>query len=125
MPNGLAWLDFIMVILATYRLAQLFSKDDGPLNVFKNMRGNAKSRRAYYQGIMTNGSIPEGERFIANKLFIFWHNVWAWLECPYCNGVCFSAICLLVLQFKPVGWWVLAWLAVAGAQAFLQDVSQR
>jgi hypothetical protein len=124
MPNGLGWLDFIMATLATYRLAQFISKDDGPLDIFKRLRLHARKLAGYHQGVMTNGSLPEGERFIASRLFITWKNIVAWLECPYCNGVWFSAACLLLVQVHPIGWWIVAWLAVAGGQAFLQGVNQ-
>jgi len=127
MPNELGWLEIIIVILATYRLAQFVSKDDGPMGCMKNLRQLARTRKAYHRGVMTNGSLPEGERFIANRLFLFWHNALNWMECPYCNGVWFAALCigLLLEPVRQVGYWTVLWLAVAGGQAFLQSVGER
>jgi len=123
MPNQLGWLDFIMIILATYRLAQMVSKDDGPFDIFKRLRLYARKRTGYYQGVMTNGSLPDSERFIASRLFIAWKNAVGWLDCPYCNGVWFAIGCILLLH-NPIGWWIVLWLAVAGGQAFLQGINQ-
>jgi hypothetical protein len=125
MLSELGWLDFVLMILAAYRLAQLVSKDDGPFDVIKNVRQHARSRKAYYRGAMTNGSLLEGERFIANRLFLLWHNALNWMECPYCNGVWFAALCLFLLlsPVRPIGFWLVAWLAIAGGQSFLQEVT--
>ena len=106
--------NFVLAVLATYRLAQLVSLDDGPLDCFATLRGLT----AYnLKGKQREGPI--------------WKSLEELMDCPYCLGVWFAGLMtLLVVQIAPMNLWtgLLFWLGVAGGQCALQsstDVSRR
>ena len=94
---------FFLAALACFRLAELFAFDEGPLKVFlmiRNMFG------AYELG--ENGEPKRA-----------WGRL---IICPFCIGLWFTLAATLLL------WWgsspqhmVLIWLALAGAQAAIED----
>jgi hypothetical protein len=99
------WLRFVLAAFVCYRLAELVTVDDGPGNVFKLIRAKLG---AYYLGA---DGLPETSLGRA-------------AICPWCVGIWIAAGLALILF--PVGpMMVLWWLAIAGAQAFLQGVAGR
>lgn len=89
----------VCAALAVYRLAQLLSLDDGPLAVF------ARLRAAF------PGGTWGGARW----------SVAEWLRCPFCQGVWWAALIVPALLWPGrVGDALLAWLALAGAQSWLE-----
>ena len=108
------FIEFVLAVLATYRLAQLVALDDGPLDCFATLRG------------LTVYS-PKGKR----REGPIWKSLEELMDCPYCLGVWFAGLMtLLVVQIVPTDLWtgLLFWLGVAGGQCALQsstDVSRR
>jgi len=96
---------FVLAVFACYRLAELVAVDDGPGDIFKKAR---TIMGAYYRDEYGD---PESS---LGKL----------ASCPYCVGVYFAAGLALILF--PIGWGTLLyWAAIAGGQAFLQNVGGR
>lgn len=90
--------------LTVYRLAQLFSLDDGPFAVFERLRRWSRARPAAWGGV--RWSVAE------------------WLACPFCQGVWWAAITLPLLVWPTVGGDLfLLWLGLAGAQSWLEGNS--
>lgn len=94
-------LDFLLEVLAVYRLSQLISVDDGPFDVFKRLRLLCGQIAYKYKKIKTLADL---------------------VNCPYCVGVWFALCVVIALRQR---YWFLRWLAIAGGQAFLQQVSDR
>ncbi len=98
----------IRCALAAYRLAQLFSIDDGPMRIFANLRQWARKSAAHEQ-IRSHGRFGPRQSLAEG------------LECPYCVGVwmaVFVALCAYV--HNPITEVFLDVLAIAGGQALLQ-----
>jgi hypothetical protein len=97
-------LTFALLSLACYRLARFVAYDDAPGDVMLNIRTAAGSYRYNDRGQL------EG----------FWAKL---LACPYCSGLWIA----LPLAYVAVGWSLqlpLYWLAIAGAQAAIQGVTE-
>jgi hypothetical protein len=91
----------ILAIFATFRLARLISRD----TIFDALR-NAINRKA---------AEPDSG----------WYFIAEWMNCPHCVGVWIAFFIVISLSFY-FRWTFLAgmliWLAVAGAQSFLQSL---
>jgi hypothetical protein len=88
------WLELVLAILATYRVAQLITLDDGPFMICDRVRRFLGRRPKLRE---------------AAELF----------HCPYCLGVWLAGMFALVMRpGQPVLWW----LAVAGGQAVLEEL---
>ena len=91
----------LLAALAVYRLAQLLSLDDGPLAVFARVRRWSQAHPAAWGG--WRWSVAE------------------WLACPFCQGVWWAAVALPLLVWPTAGGDLfLLWLALAGAQSWLE-----
>jgi hypothetical protein len=93
---------FVLAVFACYRLAQLIALDDGPYSVFDRLRKELGWRAANEN--------------------VFWQNMAELFHCPFCLGIWF-AIPLAFYVGEGIIEIVIAWLAIAGAQAFLQGVN--
>ncbi len=100
---------FVLAILATFRVARLLPLDDGPFFILERVR-----------------------RFTSEKLYAekselgIWHNVYEAVTCPYCQGLYFAFLCVLLLIYPTVyGDIFLLIFALAGAQALLQKWTER
>lgn len=91
-----SWLQFLLVALASYRVARMISLEEGPYSVFFKLR----------RPFLDAGGTPKT-----------W--IGRGLTCPLCVGVWVS---LAMLGISYVEWlnWLVVWLAVAGLQAALQ-----
>ena len=85
-------LAYILVSLATYRVATDIAWEDGPFAVFAWMRGRAMVRFGPLHWVVTG------------------------LSCPICGSFWIAPLALTAWLYLP---WLVAWLAVAGAVAFL------
>jgi hypothetical protein len=100
----LSALDFLIAVLACYRLAQFLSLDDGPGMIFQRLRQWSLSQ----QGALWGKSLAE------------------FLECPYCQGVWFAGLLALwIVTPRNIIDWLVLTCALAGAQAFLQVMGDR
>ncbi len=99
----------LIAVLATYRLAHLLPRDDGPLFVFTRIR-------TYISTKAMNENDPLG----------LWANIDAWSECPYCQGL-YAAMFVVWLsekRTKKTNLFLLV-LAIAGGQSLLQKWSEK
>lgn len=95
--------DLLVLSLATYRLAQLVSIDDGPAGIFARLRRWTDS--------LAKAEQDEGE---GRHL---WQNINEGIHCPYCVGMWLAGLLLLVYK----RWYTLVYLlAVAGGQSWLE-----
>lgn len=105
----------VLAVFAAYRLASMISKDEGPYlglwkspeqtGVFEYLRIKA--------GVYDIGRDGRPESNLARGL-----------SCPLCTGVylSFAMVALAYLPFK-LGEFFLAWMAVSGAQVFLENLT--
>lgn len=89
--------------LATYRLAQLGTLEEGPLGVLDLVRTSA---------VELAGRISPAVGKSAA----------AFADCQFCQGVWFAGLTLL-LQRTKLGRAFVLWMAVAGLQDFLEDAT--
>lgn len=98
-----------LAMLACYRLSQLVAIDDGPLYIFKDLR------------LMLGKWAASRE----SKRIGWRHSLAELLTCPFCLGVWFSVPLTAIILFpNAVFDAALIFLAVAGAQTFLQEHSK-
>lgn len=99
---NIEWL--VMCALATYRMSQLLAVDEGPYGVFAEIRDYARVMYAKD----------------SSKL---WYNISTLIECPYCNGVWFGAMCALFVLSGVYALQAFVFvMAIAGGQSVIQDV---
>lgn len=98
-----------LAVLAVYRAAQFIAFDEGPWSI-------GYSIRDFAGGYDLDENTGEPKTVVGRMII-----------CPYCLGVWFAlpgAALYFLSGFWPVAL-VLAWLGIAGAQAFAQDLAQR
>jgi hypothetical protein len=97
----MAWFDFLVVVLATYRLAALIATETGPGAIFAKFRAAVGKRWPPDKDKGTQHWIDEG------------------VNCPLCVGFYMSFAILGLWQWELARWVIIA-LAVAGLQVFMQ-----
>lgn len=95
------WSEILLSIFANYRVAQLITLDVGPFGMFDRIR-KFLGRRA------------------DNNLL--WRELAELVHCPYCIGVWIACVPALLLAQDIPAFFLLG-LGVAGAQAFLQSLT--
>lgn len=102
---------FILAVLATFRIARLLPLDDGPFYVFERIRIFTDKMRKKEQDQLG-----------------FWHNLDDAVLCPYCQGLYFAFLCILVIfpitKSKKRDKFLLIF-ALAGAQTILQKWTEK
>ena len=89
------WFRLIIAVLATWRIAHLVAKEDGPFDLIVRLRtlaGNGMFGRL--------------------------------MDCPYCLSLWFAAPAALTLASSPVGW-IFAWLAISGGSCFMEKITEQ
>jgi hypothetical protein len=100
----MAMIQFVITILATYRLAHLLPEDEGPLFIFARIRSFVGTR-----ALMEND--PLGR----------WANLDNGINCAYCCGLYAAALVgLLSSRKNRYGDVFLLIFAIAGGQSLLQ-----
>jgi hypothetical protein len=105
----MALTQFIIAILATYRLAHLLPEDDGPFFVFTRIR-----------------SFVDGMAMNENDNLGIWNNIDSGINCIYCCGLYAAIICTILALWQ--NYYVnvfLLILAIAGGQSLLQRWSEK
>ena len=95
---------FLLLALVVYRLARLVTLDEGPFGAFLKCRAIL-------------GAYDLGENGQART------NLGRGVSCPHCVGIWLA----LVMAVVTYGWHletIVYWLALAGAQSFLQSVER-
>ena len=105
----------VLAVFAAYRLASMVSKDEGPyLGLWKS-----PEQIGVFEYIRTKAGVydigPDGKPET---------NLARGLSCPLCTGVymSFAMVALAYLPFQ-LGHFFLAWMAVSGAQVFLENLT--
>lgn len=99
----------VLAVLATYRLVQFITVDDGPFMVFSRIR-------TLSERIGSHSQTPGDIYWCVDML----------IHCPYCLGVWFGgATAALIVWPTLAGDFVLFALAIAGAQTMLQERKDR
>ena len=110
----------VMTILAVYRLALLFSRDDGPLFVFKRIRLYTDKKAVLEQRKRRNKFEENDDRILLGP----WSNFNEGIFCPMCVGLYMSTLCAALLFLPTIpGDIFLGVFGLAGGQSFLQKVS--
>jgi len=95
MSEWSAWFRFVVAVLATWRLAHLVAREDGPFDVIVRIRARA------------------GEGALGRLM-----------DCPYCLSLWFAMPFALSLGRGVVAWCV-AWLAISGGASLLERLAAR
>jgi hypothetical protein len=103
----MAIIEFVIAVLATYRLAHLLPEDEGPFFVFTRIRSFVATK-----SVMENDGLG------------FWANVDSGINCVYCCGLYAALlVSLLILWQNYYGNIFLLIFAIAGGQSLLQKWS--
>lgn len=97
---------FILACFATFRLAELVTVDDGPVDVFRRARIEAGCYDMDEQGRVQTG-------------------IGRLLVCPWCVGVWVAGIASVFIPTQRKRDKFAWWLAIAGGQALLQSIGGR
>lgn len=102
-------MQLIANILAVYRLAQLLSKDAGPLDVFETLREHC---------LLAAQAARPGT--LRQRVLVSLSDL---VQCPYCLGVWFAVLVTVIrrVKCKPIQL-LLDAVALAGGQCLLQEI---
>ncbi len=123
--DQLSPLRIVMTILAVYRLALLFSRDDGLLFIFRRIRLYATKKAKIEQDRLRerfkNGEFEDEEKILLGPRSNFYEGIF----CPMCMGLYMSALCIALLFLPTIlGDMFLTIFGLAGAQTLLQRWSE-
>ncbi len=123
--DQLSPLRIVMTILAVYRLALLFSRDDGLLFIFRRIRLYADKKAKIEQDRLRerfkNGEFEDEEKILLGPRSNFYEGIF----CPMCMGLYMSALCIALLFLPTIlGDMFLTIFGLAGAQTLLQRWSE-
>ena len=92
MSDWSPWFRFVVAVLATWRVTRLVVREDGPFDLIVKLR------------VRVGGGL-----------------VGQLMDCPYCLGLWLAAPFAFALA-DSVAAWLIAWLAIAGGAAFLENM---
>lgn len=95
MSDWSPWFRFIVAVLATWRLARLVAREDGPFELIVKLRERAGSG-------------------FAGQL----------MDCPYCLSLWIAIPFASTLADSALAW-IAAWLAISGGASFLENLLER
>ena len=123
--DQLSSIRIVITILAVYRLALLFSHDDGLLFVFKRIRLYTDKKAILEQGKLRD-EFEDGEFEDEEKILLGpWSNFNEGIFCPMCVGLYMSILCTALLFLPTIpGDIFLGIFGLAGGQTFLQRKSE-
>lgn len=93
----------VLSIFACYRLAQFIAFSDAPFGLMKRIR------------------LFFGKKAGASKEHGFWWSMAELVNCPYCTGLWIALLLAIILFPDHI---FLYWLAIAGGQSWLENISQ-
>lgn len=110
-----SYLRFFLAIFATYRLASMVSKDEGPyIPIWPDAAQTGIFEQVRFRlGVYDYGPDGKPETNLARGI-----------SCPLCTGV-YISFAILFCLFLPnkLGDVFLAWMGVSGAQVFLENLT--
>ncbi len=89
------WFRFVISVLATWRVAHLIAREDGPFDVIVKLRLRA------------------GNGFLGRLM-----------DCPYCLSVWIAAPFAFSLA-RTIPSWIAVWLAISGGASILENALER
>jgi hypothetical protein len=95
MDDWSPWFRLTIAVLATWRVAHLVAREDGPFDVIVRLRLRAGAG-------------------VVGRL----------MDCPYCLSLWVAAPFAFLLARTPLAWGA-AWLAISGAASLLERFAQR
>lgn len=95
MSDWSPWFRFIVAVLATWRLARLVAREDGPFELIVKLRERASGG-------------------FAGQL----------MDCPYCLSLWIAIPFASTLADSALAW-IAAWLAISGGASFLENLLER
>lgn len=100
------WLRLLLAVLVIFRIARLITVDEGPFGIFSRFRK------------WTAGLAAQAPRYS-----------WRWtlgeiFSCPYCIGIYLALPAALPFSKGSFTDFIIFWLAISGAQVFLEDLNQ-
>jgi hypothetical protein len=95
MDSWSIWFRFLMTVLATWRVAHLVAREDGPLDLVVRARARA------------------GDGVVGRLM-----------DCPYCLSLWLAVPWAFWIANHPVEW-IAAWLAISGGASLLERLSDR
>jgi hypothetical protein len=95
MPDPSPWFPFTVAVLATWRLAHLVAREDGPFDLVLRVRARA------------------GDGMLGRLM-----------DCPYCLSLWIAAPAALLVDRRLPAWCAL-WLAVSGGSCLLEKLAAR
>lgn len=95
MSDWSPWLRLVIAILATWRVAHLIAREDGPFDIIVRMR--------IYAGDSVIGRL---------------------MDCPYCLSI-WVAIPAAFMLGSGLAAWVAAWLAISGGASLCERFTER
>ena len=113
LPGSIALFDFVLIILATFRLIRLFVYDKVTLFV----------RDWFVRKEVIEGD--SGELVIVRQKFVQGprRTIHDLLSCPWCFGVWAGLVVIFFYYATPFAWFPILVLAVAGVATFIQILS--
>lgn len=109
--------------LAAYRLAEMVSNEEGPLDAFSSFRRRVEMKRSEHKAYGRAASAKGREIVTVTQKdgYRRWDSLHKLLKCPYCLGVWFAALLVAV----PAPDLVVDWLAIAGLQHLIAESARR
>jgi Protein of unknown function (DUF1360) len=95
MSDWSLWFRLVIAILATWRVAHLVAREDGPFDIIVKLRVRA-------------GNAPLGQL----------------MDCPYCLSI-WVALPFAFMIANTVIAWIAAWLAISGGASLLEHALER
>jgi hypothetical protein len=89
------WFRFVVAVFATWRLARLVAREDGPFEIIVKLRVRA------------------ADGFVGQLM-----------DCPYCLSLWLAAPFAFALADTVMAW-VAAWLAISGGASFIENLLER
>lgn len=95
MSESSLWFHLVVAILATWRVARLIAREDGPFELIVTLRARAGSG-------------------VVGQL----------MDCPYCLSLWIALPFASTLADSATAW-IAAWLAISGGASFLENLLER
>jgi hypothetical protein len=113
LPYGISMFDFVLIILATFRLTRLFVYDK-VAKFFRDWFLDETNLEGPNGELLVVRTKPEdGPRRTAVEL----------IECPWCVGVWFAVVVAFFYYLTPGAWYFILILAVAGIASLTQIIA--
>jgi hypothetical protein len=101
-------LQLVLAVLATYRLASLITREEGPYVALGAFKDDSGLQAGVFERIRQWAGVYGDQKTSVSRGIV----------CPLCVGLYAAAVVLALISVPYVNWLVL-WLGIAGGQTFL------